>query len=197
MKKPVRNFYLITTLLLIAIIGLEQTIIAPYIRVLYIVFTFAESYFVLQNYDFDHGIPYVATFFKLANTLTVLVYPLGGLVVHLVIHIYIYSHIRGLVRRPKRLKYDYTINNVIPGPFLLKVFASFVQPTAFVAIIILANLRIRQKLGMVKRVDLFKYILMVDLVVLIILFTSLSKVAFLIYMITLILFEFIPIEHKI
>lgn len=197
MKYQVLIFYAITTALLGAIIGLDGTIFVPYLEVLYVVFTFAESYFILQNFDFDHGIPFAATIIKLVNTLTILVFPVVALIVHVIVHIYIYVHIRGLDRRHKRLKYDYTVNNVIPGPFLLKIFASFLDPIFFLGIALLSDLRIRQKLALVSRLDLFKYILLVDIVVFIILLTPLHNVAFLIYMIKLIIFEFIPIENKL
>ncbi len=197
MKYQVLIFYAITTALLGAIIGLDGTIFVPYLEVLYVVFTFAESYFILQNFDFDHGIPFAATIIKLVNTLTILVFPIVALIVHVIVHIYIYVHIRGLDRRHKRLKYDYTVNNVIPGPFLLKIFASFLDPIFFLGIALLSDLRIRQKLALVSRLDLFKYILLVDIVVFIILLTPLHNVAFLIYMIKLIIFEFIPIENKL
>lgn len=197
MKYQVLIFYAITTALLGLVIALDGSVLIPYIEVLYVVFTFAESYFVLQNYDFDHGIPFVATIIKLANTLTILIFPVIALIIHLIVHIYIYSHIRGLDRRHKRLKYHYTVNNVIPGPILLKIFASFLSPAFFLGIALLSDLRIHQKLNLVKRTDLLKYILITDLVVLIILLTPLHNVAFLIYMIKLITFEFIPVEIKL
>lgn len=197
MKYQVLIFYAITTVLLALVIALDGSSLIPYIEVLYVVFTFAESYFVLQNYDFDHGIPFVATIIKLANTITILVFPVIALIVHLVVHVYIYVHIRGLDRRHKRLKYHYTVNNVIPGPILLKIFASFLSPLLFLGIVLLSDMRIRQKLSLVKRTDLFKYILLADVVVFVILLTPLYNVAFLIYMIKLIIFEFVPIENKL
>lgn len=197
MKYPLLIFYTITTVLLVLIIALGQSPILPYLEVLYVVFTFAESYFVLQNYDFDHGVPIVATFIKLANTITIIVFPLFALIVHLIVNVYIFTHVRGLDRRHKRLKYDYTINNVIPGPFLLKVFASFLSPTLFIVIVLLSNLRIRQKLNAAERSHLLKYILMTDLAVFIMLLSPLAYVSFLVYMISLIIFEFTPIEKKL
>lgn len=197
MKYPVMIFYLITTTLLALIIGLQDTTIVPYLEVLYVVFTFAESYFVLQNYDFDHGIPFVTTFFKLANTITISILPAFAMVVHLIVNIYMYTHIRGLDRRHKRLKYHYTVNNVIPGPIVLKTFASFLPPMIFLVLTILCNLRVNQKLKLVKRQDLLKYIFIADFAVLSFLLTSHRDVGFLVYMIMLVLFEFIPIENKL
>lgn len=197
MKYPVLIFYLITTGLLTLIIVFQDSSLLPYLEVLYIVFTFAESYFVLQNYDFDHGIPFVTTFIKLANTITIPVFPAFAMIVHIIVDLYIYTHIRGLDRRHKRLKYDYTVNNVIPGPILLKIFASFLSPLLFLIITILCNLRIVQNLKTVKRIDLVKYIFLADLAVFGILLTSRSIVGFLVYMIMLVLFEFIPIENRL
>ncbi len=197
MKYHVLIFYALTTVLLGLVILLQDTIFLPYVEVLYVVFTFAESYYVLQNYDFDHGIPFVATFVKLANTITILIAPIIAMIIHLVIHIYIYSHIRGLDRRHKRLKYDYTVNNVIPGPLLLKIFASFLSPALFVVITILGTMRVRQKLNLVKRNDILKYVLAADVVVFLMLLTRYDVVGFLIYMIMLIIFEFVPVENKI
>ncbi len=197
MKQGVLIFYALTTALMAMIVGFQDSFLLAYLEVLYVLFIFAESYYVLQNYDFDHGIPFYATFIKLANTITVLISPIAALIVHIVIHIYIYSHIRGLDKRHKRLKYDYTVNNVIPGPFLLKLFASFLSPLLFIPITILGSLRIKQKLNVVKRPDLFKYFIIADIAVLVILLTRLHVVAFLIYMIMLVIFEFIPIENKI
>lgn len=197
MKYPVMIFYMITTALLALIIGFHDSVLLPYFEVLYVVFTFAESYFVLQNYDFDHGIPFVTTFFKLANTITISILPAFAMVVHLIVDIYTYSHIRGLDRRHKRLKYDYTVNNVIPGPILLKTFASFLPPLIFLILTILCNLRVNQKLKLVKRPDLLKFIFIADFAVLSLLLTSHRDVGFLVYMIMLVLFEFIPIKNKL
>ncbi len=197
MKQAALIFYGLTTVLIGLILVFQDSFLLAYLEVFYVLFIFAESYYVLQNYDFDHGIPFYATFIKLANTLTVLISPLVAFIIHIVIHIYIYSHIRGLDKRHKRLKYDYTVNNVVPGPFLLKLFASFLSPILFVPITILGSLRIRQKLILVKRTDLFKYFILADIAVLIILLTRLHVVAFLVYMIMLIIFEFIPVENKI
>lgn len=196
MKIHIAIFYTITSLLLILVNILQASFILPYLEVFYVVFTFAESYYVLQNYDFDHGIPFIATFIKLVNTMTVLVFPLVALVIHLIIHIYIYSHIRGLDSRETRLKYAYTVNNVIPGPLVLKIFASFLTPTLFLMLVIIADLRIHQKLKQVGRLDIIKPIVVSDFFVLVIIVTQTNAVAFLIYMIGLILFEFIPIENK-
>lgn len=197
MKSHVLIFYAITTILLVLVNLLQDSFLLPYIEVFFVVFTFAESYYVLQNYDFDHGIPFVATFFKLFNTITIIVAPLFALVFHIIVHIYIYSHIRGLNSRYARLKYEYTVNNVIPGPFLLKVFASFLSPTLFIMITILADMRIKQKLTIVKRLDLMLPIILSDVAVLLIMFTNLGVAAFLVYMIFLIMFEFTPIQNKI
>ncbi len=197
MKYPVLIFYTLTFILLALVNVLQDSILLPYIEVLFVVFSFAESYYVLQNYDFDHGIPFTATILKLANTITILVAPFAALVFHLIVHIYLYTHIRKRTRRETRLKYAYTVNNVIPGPFLLKVFASFLSPLFFIGITVLANLRIRQKLVLVKRTDLLKYIIVVDIIVFIIMLTSLNFTAFLVYMIMLIIFEFVPIENKL
>ncbi len=197
MKQAALIFYGLTTFLIGLILVFQDSFLLAYLEVFYVLFIFAESYYVLQNYDFDHGIPFYATFIKLANTLTILISPLAAFIIHVIIHIYIYSHIRGLDKRHKRLKYDYTVNNVVPGPFLLKLFASFLSPMLFVPITILGSLRIRQKLILVKREDLFKYFILADIVVLIILLTRLHVVAFLVYMIMLIIFEFIAIENKI
>ncbi len=197
MKQAALIFYGITTVLIGLILVFQDSFLLAYLEVFYVLFIFAESYYVLQNYDFDHGIPFYATFIKLANTLTVLISPLAAFIIHIIIHIYIYSHIRGLDKRHKRLKYDYTVNNVVPGPFLLKLFASFLSPILFVPITILGSLRIRQKLILVKRTDLLKYFILGDIAVLIILLTRLHVVAFLVYMIMLIIFEFIPVENKI
>lgn len=197
MKYPVLIFYTITTALLGAILAMQGSGVLPYLEVLYVVFTFAESYYVLQNYDFDHGLPLVATFIKLVNSITILVLPVFTLVIHIIVNTYIYVHIRGLDRRHKRLKYAYTVNNVIPGPFLLKIFASFLSPILFLVIIVLSNFRIYQKFKLVKRGDLFKYIALIDTIVFIILLTPANQVGFLVYMIELIIFEFIPIENKL
>ncbi|WOO88948.1 hypothetical protein R2F61_08780 [Mollicutes bacterium LVI A0078] len=197
MKYPVLIFYTLTTLLLVLVNILQDSFLLPYIEVIFVVFSFAESYYVLQNYDFDHGVPFTATILKLANTITILVAPLLALVFHLVVHIYLYTHIRKRTRRETRLKYHYTVNNVIPGPFLLKVFASFLSPLLFIGITLLANMRIYQKLVLVKRTDLLKYIILVDIIVFIIMLTNISVIAFLVYMIMLIIFEFVPIEQKL
>lgn len=197
MKYPVIIFYSITTALLGAILALQGSAAMPYLEVLYIVFIFAESYFVLQNYNFDHGLPLIATFIKLVNSITILVMPIFTLIVHILVNTYIYMHIRGLDRRHKRLKYEYTVNNVIPGPFLLKIFASFLSPILFLVIIVLTNFRIRDKFNRVKRSDLFKYLVIIDVVVFMMMLTPAHQIAFLVYMITLIIFEFIPIENKL
>lgn len=197
MKQAALIFYGLTTVLIGLILVFQDSFLLAYLEVFYVLFIFAESYYVLQNYDFDHGIPFYATFIKLANTITVLISPLAAFIIHIIIHIYIYSHIRGLDKRHKRLKYDYTVNNVVPGPFLLKLFASFLSPILFVPLTILGSLRIRQKLILVKRMDLLKYFILGDIAVLIILLTRLHVVAFLVYMIMLIIFEFIPVENKI
>lgn len=197
MKKPVLIFYAITTILLILVVLLGESPVVSYIEVLYVVFTFAESYYVLQNYDFDHGIPIYTSFFKLVNTITVLVFPIVTLVCHILLHAYIYNHIRGLNQRDKRLKYDYTVNNVIAGPFLLKLFASFLGPFLYVCITALGTLRIRQKLDKVDKLDVLWIVVLSDIVVFIIMFTTLQSVAFLIYMIMLIIFEFTPVEKKL
>lgn len=197
MKYPVLIFYTITTLLLGLVIGLHDTIMLPYLEVLFVVFTFAESYFILQNFDFDHGLPLIATFVKLLNTITIMFAPVVAIVVHIIVNIYIYIHIRGLDRRHKRLKYHYTVNNVIPGPFLLKIFASFLNPLYFLILTILGTMRIGQKLRMVDRIDVLKYIVLADVVVLLLLFTRYNIIAFLIYMSMLIIFEFVPIEKQL
>lgn len=197
MKKPVLIFYSITTILLILVVLLGDSKLVSYIEVLYVVFTFAESYYVLQNYDFDHGIPVYTSFFKLVNTITVLVFPVVTLVCHVLLHAYIYNHIRGLNRRDKRLKYDYTVNNVIAGPFLLKLFASFLGPFLYVCITILGTLRIRQKLHKVDRINVMWIVIVSDLAIFIIMFTRLQAEAFLVYMIMLIIFEFTAVEKKI
>lgn len=197
MKSHVLIFYAITTILLVLVNLLQDSFLLPYIEVFFVVFTFAESYYVLQNYDFDHGIPFIATFLKLFNTIMIIVAPLFALVFHIIIHIYIYSHIRGLNSRYARLKYEYTVNNVIPGPLLLKVFAAFLSPTFFIMLSILADMRIRQKLNLVRRADLLLPIILADVAVLLIKLTDLSYAAFLVYMIFLIMFEFTPIQIKI
>lgn len=197
MKYPVLIFYAITTVLLGAIITLQGYALLPYLEVIYIVFIFVESYFVLQNYDFDNGLPLVATFIKLINSVTILVLPIVTLIVHVLVNAYIYMHIRGLDRRHKRLKYKYTVNNVIPGPFLLKIFASFLSPILFLVIIILTNFNIYHKFKLVIRGDLFKYLIIIDTIVFMILLTSVHQIGFLVYMITLIIFEFIPIENQL
>lgn len=197
MKYPVFIFYSITTLLLGLAIILQDTILLPYIEVLFVVFTFAESYFILQNYDFDHGLPLIATFIKLTNTITILISPLFALVVHVITNVYIYTHIRGLDRRHKRLKYHYTVNNVIPGPFLLKVFASFLTPLYFLILTILGTMRIGQKLRLVESTYILKYIILADVVVLVLLFTEYDVIAFLVYMAMLIIFEFIPVKKQL
>lgn len=197
MKYPVLIFYTITTLLLGLVIGLHDTIMLPYLEVLFVVFAFAESYFILQNFDFDHGLPLVATFVKLLNTITILFAPVVAMIVHIIVNVYIYIHIRGLDRRHKRLKYHYTVNNVIPGPFLLKIFASFLNPLYFVILTVLGTMRIGQKLRLVDRIDILKYIVLADVVVLLLLFTRYDIVAFLIYMNMLIIFEFVPIEKQL
>lgn len=197
MKKPVFIFYTITTLMLVLICLLQSNFLLPYVEVAYVLFTFAESYYVLQNYDFNHGIPFGATIIKLLNTLIVMYHPLIGLIIHLLIHIYIYVHIRQLDKRDTRLKYDYTINNVIPGPFVLKLFAAFLPPFFFIIIALVADLRIIQKFKMADCMKFLKYVILVDIFVLIVKFTSLSIYAFLGYMIMLIIFEFIEIEKKL
>lgn len=194
MKKQLLIFYGIVTSLVLLIIFLEDTIFLPYLQVLYVVFTFAESYFVLQNWNFDHGVPYVATFIKLTNTIAILYIPEFALAIYVIVNIYILIHLRNIPRRPKRLKFDYTVNNIIPGPFLLKVFGSFLNPFMFAVIIIITNIRIVQKLEAIKRVDLFKYIIIPDLCIFIISLTPLGNIAFLIYMIMLIMYEFVPIQ---
>lgn len=197
MKKPVFIFYTITTLMLVLICLFQSSFLLPYVEVAYILFTFAESYYVLQNYDFNHGIPFGATIIKLLNTLIVMYHPLIGLIIHLLIHMYIYVHIRQLDKRDTRLKYDYTINNVIPGPFVLKLFAAFLPPFFFIIIALVADLRIVQKFKMANCMRFLKYIVLVDVFVLVVKFTSLSIYAFLGYMIMLIIFEFIEIEKKL
>lgn len=197
MKIQVLIFYGITTLLLSFTNLLGDASIVGYLQVLYVVFTFAESYFVLQNFDFKHGLPYFATFFKLLNTIVIFAFPKVAFVLHIIVHVYIYSHIRGLDKRHKRLKYDYTVNNLIPGPLVLKIFCSFLNPLYFVVITILASLRIYQKVRMVNAFRILTAFVICDIVVLILKFTIFNKVAFLIYMVMLILFEFIPLNNKL
>ncbi len=197
MRNHILIFNTITVMLILVIIGLQDSVLLPYVEVMYVIITFAESYFVLQNYDFEKGVPFYTAFFKLINTIIILVSPLAALVIHIVTNAYIYSHIKSLKRRDKRLKFDYTVNNVIPGPLLLKVVASFLSPLLFIVLTALASFRIREKLLSVERIDILKYIVLADVLVLVMLFTRLSIVSFLIYVIMLIIFEFIPIEKRL
>ncbi len=197
MKSHIKIFYSITTLILIALCAFKSTFLMPYISSAYILFIFAESYYVLQNYDFDNGIPYITTIIKLLNTLVVINMPYIGLVIHLLSHFYLYNHMRSKSRRDTRLKYEYTINNVIPGPFVLKLFASFLNPLFFLVLTIFANLRISQKFQKCKILKYYKYVILADVCALVIITTELHQYACLIYMIMLICFEFIPVATKI
>lgn len=193
MRKPVFIFYMLTTSLLGLVVGLNDTFLAPYLINLYVLFTFAESYYVLQSYDFDHGIPYAATIIKLANTLFVSYIPLFSLLIHVATHVYLYSKIRSLPVRQKRLKYDYTVNNLIPGPFLLKIFTSFLNPVLFALSCIAIDLRITHKFKNVSNRSIIYYIMLTDIFVLAVKFTTFTDNAYLCYMIMLIIFEFTPI----
>ncbi len=194
MKKHVLIFYAITTVLLFLIVGFQDSMLLPYIEVAYVLFTFAESYYVLQNYDFDHGIPFTATLVKLSNTMIVLFYPIVGLLIHLVIHGYLYNHIRRRASRDTRLKYNYTLNNVIAGPFILLLFAAFMPVYLFTPLAILALARSYQKLSLVNAKQYIKYMILVSILSFALEFTIISYVAFLPFMIMLIIFEFIEIE---
>lgn len=196
MRKPIIIFYTLTTSLLTFVVIFNESIFAPYLINLYILFTFAESYYVLQNYDFDHGIPYGATIIKLVNTIFVTIFPLISLLIHVSCHVYLYKHVRLRIKRSKRLKYHYTVNNLISGPLVLKLFSSFLNPILFLIASLLVDMRIDQKLNKISNSNVIFYIIITDIFVLLIKFTPFASTGYLCYLIMIIIFEFVPIKNQ-
>ncbi len=195
MKYPVLIFYIITSVLLIIGQITYSLVNSQYLLIFYIILLFAQSYYVIQNYDFDHGVPHFTIVVSLLNATILFHLPIVSIFVHAITHTYLYVHIKSKTRRNKRLKYDYTINNLIPGPMLLKVFSAFFNIYIFTLFAFLANIKIYKKFKDADVLFFFKYIILTDLIaVAIIVIAPTNLLVFLVYMSAIIVFDFIEIK---